>query len=176
MYYSGRSKEEGDFAQVDNSQMNKQHVYDLFIKFLHRREEYENEKNAFFLEKLRSEIPNVTALNLTEVHVIACIGEHEPINLTSIAERMDISKGNISKICSKLTNNGWIRKSQLSDNKKEVYFRLTASGKKLFVFHEEQHGHIQEKFIRLLDRYDEAEVEFMKKFLADAIDYLGELS
>jgi len=120
--------------------MNKQRVYDLFIQFLHRREEYENETNAFFLEKLRSEI----------------------------------SKGNVSKICSKLTSNGWIRKSQLSDNKKEIYFRLTPTGKKLFALHEDQHEIIQRKFIRLLDRYDETEVEFMKRVLTDAIDCLGE--
>lgn len=47
MHYSGRSEEEGNFVQVDNSRMNKQRVYDLFIQFLHRREEYENEKTRF---------------------------------------------------------------------------------------------------------------------------------
>lgn len=40
--------------------------------------------------------------NLTSIHVIECIGNHEPINNKSIAEKLNMSKAGITKISTKL--------------------------------------------------------------------------
>ncbi|MBW7457072.1 MarR family transcriptional regulator [Paenibacillus sepulcri] len=149
----------------------KQYIHGLFIHFLHLKEQYEERESGAFLGEVQKVISFEAPLNMTEIHVIACIGEHEPINLTAIADRMDISKGNISKICAKLVKQDWARKTQLSDNKKEIFFRLTSRGKKLFDLHEELHVKAQEQFMSFLGLYNETELEFAKRFLGDIIQF-----
>ncbi|WP_236575904.1 MarR family transcriptional regulator [Paenibacillus sp. USDA918EY] len=108
---------------------------------------------------------------MTELHTIACIGEQEPINVTSIAERINLSKGNTSKIAHKLLKAGWVRKAQLNDNKKEVYFRLTPVGKKLFAAHDELHTKEKQRMYEFLERYNESELEFIKRLFGDMVDF-----
>ena len=58
-------------------------------------------------------------LNMSDIHTISCIGDHEPINVTSISEKMEFSKATVSRITAKLTEKGLVSKTQLSDNKKK---------------------------------------------------------
>jgi DNA-binding MarR family transcriptional regulator len=158
---------------MDHNQKTKQQIFDLFIKFTHQKEQFENRKGDVFLEKLRTTMTLESPLNMTEIHVISCIGQNEPINLTTIADSLEISKGNISKVCTKLLQHNWVRKTQLSDNKKEIFFRLTPAGKKLFDLHEELHMKAEMQFLGFLDSYQEKELEFAKRFLRDLTDYYG---
>lgn len=155
----------------DTNRMVKIAIHDNFIRFLEQKEQYENRETAVFLEELRKTIEVESSLNMTELHTIACIGEQEPINVTSIAEKMNLSKGNTSKITNKLLNAGWVRKTQLNDNKKEVYFRLTTAGKKLFALHDELHRKEQQRMYAFLDKYSESELDFIKRLLGDLSDF-----
>jgi DNA-binding MarR family transcriptional regulator len=157
-----------------NNQTSKQDIHGLFIKFLHQQEQYEARENEAFLKEFSKTLAIKASLNMTEIHVIACIGHHEPLNLTSITDKMELSKGNISKVCTKLLKEGFVRKTQLSDNKKEVYFRLTPLGKKLYTLHEDLHTKAQEQLFSFLDQYNETELEFVNRFLADIVGFLGE--
>jgi len=60
-----------------------------------------------------------------------------------------------------------VRKAQLNDNKKEVYFRLTPVGKKLFAAHHEIHSKERQRMYEFLERYSESELEFIKRLRAD---------
>ncbi|WP_089153560.1 MarR family transcriptional regulator [Paenibacillus tuaregi] len=145
-------------------------IHENFIQFLHQKEQYESRLAGVFLEELQKLAELGVSINMTELHTIACIGEQEPINVTSIAEKMDLSKGNTSKITAKLLAAGWVRKTQLSDNKKEVYFRLTAAGKKLFAYHDELHNKEQMRMYEFLDKYSESELDFIKRLFGDIAD------
>lgn len=160
-----------DGLSMEKHQMNKQYVYELLIKLLHQQEQFEQNEGSLFLQQLRSSIEFDTPLNMTEIHVVSCIGQHEPLNLTAIADKMGLSKGNVSKVTTRLLKNGWVRKTQLNDNKKEVFFRLTAPGKQLYVIHEELHDRAQEKFMGILHAYSEAELEVVKRFILDLIGF-----
>ncbi|MEI0735982.1 winged helix DNA-binding protein [Paenibacillus sp. JTLBN-2024] len=84
---------------------------------------------------------------------------------------MNLSKGNTSKITNKLLNAGWVRKTQLNDNKKEVYFRLTTAGKSFFALHDELHRKEQQRMCEFLDKYSESELDFIKRLLGDLSDF-----
>ncbi|MBT2764242.1 MarR family transcriptional regulator [Paenibacillus sp. ISL-20] len=146
-------------------------IHENFIQFLQQKEQYENRLSSAFIEELRKLIEIESTLNITELHTIACIGEQEPINVTSIAETMNLSKGNTSKITNKLLKAGWVRRAQLNDNKKEVYFRLTAAGKRLFAIHDELHIKEQQRMNDFLDRYSESELDLMKRLFGDLVDF-----
>lgn len=150
------------------------YVYNLYLAFWHQKELYENRESDIFLKELRQSIGSDVYLNMTEVHVISCVGQHEPINLTAVAERMDISKGNVSKIAAKLVKDGWLRKTQLNDNKKEIYFRLTQAGKRLFAIHEEQHEKEKRKLSAFFERYCDAELDFAQRLFSDLIAFYRE--
>ncbi|WP_145022709.1 MarR family transcriptional regulator [Paenibacillus sp. Y412MC10] len=156
---------------MDTADKNKAAIHEFFIQFLQQKEEYESRISATYLEDIRKHIGAEFSLNMTELHTIACIGEQEPINVTSIAEKMKLSKGNTSKIASKLLKAGWVRKAQLNDNKKEVYFRLTPAGKKLFAAHDELHMMEKQRMYEFLGRYSDAELELIKRLFADMVDF-----
>lgn len=156
---------------MDTANKNKNAIHELFVQFLERKEQYETRITATYLEDIRKHIDSEFTLNMTELHTIACIGEWEPINVTTLAERINVSKGNTSKITNKLLKTGWVRKAQLNDNKKEVYFRLTPVGKKLFAAHEELHAKEKQRMYEFLERYNERELEFIKQLFGDMVDF-----
>ncbi|MBP1990176.1 MarR family transcriptional regulator [Paenibacillus eucommiae] len=101
------------------------------------------------------------------MHVIDCIGNHEPINSTAIAEKMELSKASITKIGSKLLEDGLVKRSQLKENKKEIYFRLTPKGKKIFDLHQKMHQIEADRFYRFLSKYAESDLVVVRNFLQD---------
>ncbi|ANY68353.1 transcriptional regulator [Paenibacillus sp. BIHB 4019] len=156
---------------MEKHQLNKQYVYELLIKLLHQMEQFEQNEGSQFLKELRNSLELDTQINMTEIHTISCIGQHEPLNLTTIADKMALSKGNVSKVTTRLLKNGWVRRTQLNDNKKEVFFRLTTPGKQLYAIHEEIHDKAQAQFMGILHAYSEAELEVVKRFLLDLIGF-----
>ncbi|RJX41769.1 MarR family transcriptional regulator [Paenibacillus pinisoli] len=105
--------------------------------------------------------------NLTTIHVLDCIGHHEPINNTGIAEKMNLSKASITKIGNKLLEEGFVKRTQMNDNKKEMYFRLSPQGKKIFDLHERLHELEAERFYRFLDKYSDEQLKVIHQFLQD---------
>lgn len=156
-----------------NSSYSKHAIYELFIDLIHQQEQHEfmiQKHIAKVLNKLGDEFNQDLQLNITELHVISCIGEHEPINVTSLAERLRTSKATVSRICSKLLSNDIIRRTQLSDNKKEVYFRLNPKGKRLNVLHDRAHKELEQRFSDILDDYNEEELFIVQRLFRDILN------
>lgn len=112
--------------------------------------------------------------SLSTIHVLDCIGNHEPINHTAIAEKLNLSKASITKISTKLLAGGFINRVQLNDNRKEVYFRLTPEGNKLFKLHEALHHKEEQRFLRFLDGFSESELGAILKFFHGMAEQINE--
>ncbi|KOR89551.1 MarR family transcriptional regulator [Paenibacillus solani] len=152
---------------MDTEARTKQLLYEQYIHFLHVYEGYKDMEIEHFLGIAQRETIEKLPQNLTAVHVIDCIGRHEPINNTGIAEAMNLSKASITKIGSKLLEEGFVKRAQMNDNKKESFFRLTPQGKKIFKLHERLHELEAEGFYRFLDKYSDRELKVIHKFLHD---------
>ncbi len=113
--------------------------------------------------------------NMTSIHVVDCIGKNEPINNTAIAEKLNMSKANITKISTKLLKEDCIKRSQMNDNKKEVYFSLSSKGRKIFEVHNMMHEAIEHRFISVLDSFSESELQASLKFLQALIDQMDNI-
>lgn len=153
-------------------------LYDRVLHFSHLMEQLLDSEINEFEELARMyglvSIPN----NMTSVHVIDCIGNHEPINNTSIAEKMNLSKASITKISTNLHKAGYIKRSQMKDNKKEVYFSLSPKGRQVFEVHAKLHEILEQRFISAMDSFSETEIAAVLKFIQTMIDQkesLGEL-
>ncbi|WP_156857461.1 MarR family transcriptional regulator [Oceanobacillus sp. AG] len=145
-------------------------LYERFLHFTHLFEQIFSTEIDEFVHLARLQGITSWPNNMTSVHVIDCIGNNEPINNTSIAEKMNLSKASISKISSNLIKEGYIKRSQMNDNKKEVYFYLSPKGRQIFELHTMMHEKIERRFINVFDSFSESELQASLKFFQTMID------
>ncbi|MBD2794210.1 MarR family transcriptional regulator [Xenorhabdus szentirmaii] len=105
--------------------------------------------------------------SLSELHVIQHIGVSGLLNVTAISQRMQMTRGAISKICAKLLLRSVLEKSKMSGNQKETHFSLSIEGKKVFSEHEKLHKLAEEKWMKVLANYSEEELMVIKRFITD---------
>ena len=84
---------------------------------LHKREEHLKGQNEKFLRET-----GVSGMSLSELHVIECIGKNGLMNVTAITIEMGMTKGAISKVCTKLFQKKFVEKMQMLDNQKKFSF------------------------------------------------------
>jgi len=104
--------------------------------------------------------PILADYTLTEMHCVEKIGKIENPNVTKLATEMNITRGGISRLLKKIRKKGAVETYASDTNKKEVYYRLTPTGRKVFDAHEEIHENWR--------KYDES---FFKKFTAEEIAF-----
>ena len=78
-------------------------------------------------------------LHRAEIHTIQAIGENEGINPTKLAALMDVTKGAISQIISKLKEKKLVKKAFADENAKEIRLYLTEKGRVGFKNHSFMH-------------------------------------
>lgn len=76
-----------------------------------------------------------------------------------------MTRGAISKLTKKLIQKGLIESYQKSDNKKEIYFRLTEQGKVIYNVHEDLHKEFQERDKAVFEQVTEEQFESMLSFV-----------
>ena len=132
---------------------------------------HEEEVKNLLIKYNYKDIYNMS-LMLSEIHVIDCIGKNQLPNATFIAKELNMTKGAISKITSKLLKKGLIKGNHLENNKKEIYYTLTAQGKEVFKIHEILHKNEYEKFVNILNEYDKNALNTINNFLDNLINKL----
>lgn len=104
----------------------------------------------------------------SEVHCIEKIGKQTDPNVTKLAEVLYMTRGAVSKLTKKLIKRGLIDSYQKADNKKEIYFKLTEQGEKIFQTHEKLHKEFQERdqvvFEKMTDVQFEATMQFLETY------------
>ncbi|WP_178023695.1 MarR family transcriptional regulator [uncultured Paenibacillus sp.] len=147
----------------------KGHLYEQYIKMLHLNELYTEHEIDLFRQQAKEHQIDMLSNNITSVHVIDCIGDYEPINHTGIVKKMDLSKASITNICSKLLETDFIRRSQLNNNRKEIYFSLTEKGRRVYHLHKKLHQEKEEGFYQFIESYSETELQTIGKFMSDLL-------
>lgn len=74
-----------------------------------------------------------------EVHCIDFIEKNADPNVTKLANALRVTRSAISKTTKKLLADGAIERYQKPGNKKEIYFKLTDIGRRIFAEHEKMH-------------------------------------
>lgn len=101
----------------------------------------------------------------SEVHCIEYLGKNTDSNVTRLAESFYMTTGAISKLTKKLIKKGVIESYKKPDNKKEIYFRLTKEGQKIFNVHEELHKEFQERDKSVFDQMSKEQYDSMISFM-----------
>ncbi|WP_186430491.1 MarR family transcriptional regulator [Clostridium sp. BSD9I1] len=101
----------------------------------------------------------------SEVHYIECIGRNVDSNVTKLAESLYMTRGAISKMTKKLIEKGIIQSYRKPDNKKEIYFRLTEQGQRIFKVHEKLHKEFQERDKAVFEQVTDEQFDSMLRFV-----------
>jgi DNA-binding MarR family transcriptional regulator len=118
-----------------------------------------------------SELKNIE-VGITECRVIDCIEKNNPINAMKISSKMNITKSGISKIMSKLKKKELVNARYIEGNHKEVYYTLTAKGRRVYLLHDEIYNRMREKYVSMLRTYSNEELICISKFIHDALETL----
>ncbi|CAH1227808.1 HTH-type transcriptional regulator PchR [Paenibacillus allorhizoplanae] len=100
----------------------------------------------------------------SEVHCIEYIEKNADSNVTQLAESFYMTRGALSKLTKKLIEKGLIESYQKSDNKKEIYFRLTEQGKAINKIHDDLHKEFQERDKAVFEQVTEEQFESILRF------------
>jgi DNA-binding MarR family transcriptional regulator len=132
-------------------------LFDLWTKIMAMMQEHESWVRDFGTGDL---------LHPSEIHTLQAVGDQDEINITSLAERLGITKSGVSQMANKLEKKGLIEKCRKSGNEKEVLLKMTEKGNVAYMGHELYHRRIQEMIDAELDNYDDAEIALMVRFLS----------
>lgn len=108
----------------------------------------------------------------SEVHCIDYIGGNMECNVTKLAESFRMTRGAITKITKKLIEKGLIESYQKPENKKEVYFKLTAEGRGVYEIHQELHKEFQERDRVVFEQVTDEAFDHMLQFAAQYHEHL----
>lgn len=108
----------------------------------------------------------------SEVHCIEYIEKNADSNVTQLAESFYMTRGAISKLTQRLINKGLIESYQKSDNKKEIYFRLTEQGKVIYNIHEDLHKEFQERDKGVFEQVTAEQFDSMLRFVETYTSHL----
>lgn len=137
-------------------------ILDLFAKYMEKQE---------VLSKM-TESEALHGYNYSEIHTIVAIGDMELPNVTGISQVMHMTKGAISKITKRLTENGLIESYMVEGNNQKVFFNLTDKGQELYKEHEVRHNLWLERDNAFLQKYSKEELNEIKRFMLDFNNYL----
>ena len=101
----------------------------------------------------------------SEVHCIEHIENNADSNVTQLAEAFYVTRGAISRMTKKLIQKGLVESYQKSENKKEIYFKLTEQGKEIYKIHENLHKEFQERDKAVFEQVTEEEFDSIISFV-----------
>ena len=120
------------------------------------------------LSKLKED-QSLRGYNNSELHIIAAIGDLEQPNVTSLAEHMGMTRGGICKNIKKLTEACLISSYQIDGNAKNIYYRLTDTGKIIYEKHAEAHEAWLARDMAFMEGFSDTQLnqvtEFMKQYI-----------
>lgn len=140
-----------------------QEILDLFTELYEKQD---------ILSKL-TQSSSLQGYGYSVIHCLDAIGILDDPNVTKIAEHLKMTRGAISKITKKLITNNLITTYQSDNNKKEIYFKLTSAGERLFLDHQARHQKYIARDITFFEQQDTYKMEIVKEFLNEFNDYLN---
>ena len=125
------------------------------------------------LSKLRED-QSLRGYNNSELHIIAAIGDLEQPNVTSLAEHMGMTRGGICKNIKKLTEEGLISSYQIDGNAKNIYYRLTDTGKIIYEKHAEAHEAWLSRDMAFMEGFSDKQLNQVTDFMNRYIEHIDQ--
>ncbi len=116
---------------------------------------WELEEKAIITEEFKD-------LSNNDMHVIEAIGTGEGGNMSSIAKKLNITVGSLTIAMNSLVNKKYVERRRSEEDRRVVFVKLTAKGKKAYRHHEDYHRQMTQA---ILEKLDETELPVLMKML-----------
>ena len=116
---------------------------------------WELEEKAIITEEFKD-------LTNNDMHVIEAIGLGDGNNMSSIAKKLNITVGSLTKAMNSLVNKKYVERRRSEEDRRVVFVKLTDRGVKAYRHHEDYHRQMTRA---ILDKLDEAEIPVLVKTL-----------
>lgn len=126
-----------------------------------------------FLQKLETEPRNYGTGDIlypTDIHTIVAIYENPGCSLTSLAQKLTVSKAAVSKFTKKLCSLNYIIKNESLNHGKMVQFYLSEKGSLAVQSHKKFEKKAFGPLRKVIDNRTENEQEIILSFLSDLIE------
>lgn len=117
----------------------------------------------------------LTNYSVSEMHCLDYIGKMEKPNVTKLAIALNLTKAGTSKMLKRLLQRKAVKTFTDCNNKKEIYYSLTAVGKKIFAAHAILHKNWNSYTEQFLDNCPLIQVTNTIKLLKKYSYYLQQL-
>lgn len=141
----------------------KREIIKLYMKSVDLMREIENKPRDF---------GTGDSMYSSTIHTLVQIGKNPGINLTNLAERLDISKSAVSKFIQQLLELKLITKSKDINNRKEVIFYLSEKGVIAYNGHESFEKNFFSVIENNVDVLTESEKNVFINFLMSLVEEL----
>ena len=101
----------------------------------------------------------------SDIRLMKAVNQYPNLNITEISEVLNVTKGTLSKLVNKLTNQECLEKFKKEDNKKNVYVRLTSLGKSVLDDFDAFRKHHKVNLDAELNQFSQDELIAIDKFL-----------
>lgn len=107
-------------------------------------------------------------ITLNDMHVIEAIGVGEAKTSSTIAKKLSVTMGTLTKAIDRLTKNDYVLRERSEEDKRLVLLSLTEKGERAYYHHQKFH----EEMIRaMVSQFNREEAEFLAKSVDGLINY-----
>lgn len=107
-------------------------------------------------------------LPMLSMHLLDAIADG-PVSVVGLAARTGRLKGTVSKHVQRLVEAGFVQRTPVPGNRKEVQLELTADGALVSAAHRELHAEMERGLREFLERYSNADLTVLEKVLRDLL-------
>ena len=110
----------------------------------------------------------------SEVHILEIIGKNPGITSSAITTKMNVTKGAVSQITSKLFNKNLIKKTPSSHDAKTLELNLTDKGKEVFDFHKIKENTLKNKILTETGNLKPEDIKSLTSIIDIMTDFINE--
>lgn len=137
---------------------------------LHRYLAFDNTKKVHehLLKNTEMTLDEVISdISVTDLDILNLIAAHSEIRIKELVESVYFPQGTVSKIVNRLVKKRLVKKYHHTDNKKDVYLKLTESGQTLAILHVQYHKKENQKLNKIGARFSNKELARFAEMLKE---------
>lgn len=105
-------------------------------------------------------------LTVAQFEVLSSLASANCANQQELADRLQVTKGNLVGLIDRLTDRGWVEREPAPEDRRVNRVRITAAGKELILSVLPEQAHVVQT---MLSRLDGSEVETLRFLLEKAV-------
>ncbi|MDR3190169.1 MAG: MarR family transcriptional regulator [Lactobacillaceae bacterium] len=113
-------------------------------------------------------IKNAKNFTHSELEILSTLAQSaDPITFKALQATSALSQGMLSRYINRLQKQQLLEKFHAATNKKEVWLKLSATGREIGALHLELHAQMHKDFEQVLSHYSDADIDLVIKFAQD---------